>query len=191
MNAQAWSDWQAIDASLGKELMGMEAELARADTQKLRRNYCREVFAYAEAITACIKRYVIGTYYPGMLGNSEEADLERRDGALMSIFRALDLFTNTAGATTPMDRGSPEWHTLHAAIRIRNRITHPTCADDVVISDGDLANVCGARKLLIELIVHSLERSAAAHLNAAAVYQHAFDEQKRTRAQTDARTDGT
>jgi hypothetical protein len=175
MHIQAWEDWAAIEASLGEDLLVLESQFEREDSQTLRRSYCRAVFAHAEAVASCMKKYVIEAYYPGTLGAEEKKALDSRDGALVSIFRAFDLFTNAAGAMTPLIEGSAEWYTLQSAIKIRNRVTHPSGAVDVSISDGDLAQIKGVRALLIEMVIKVLESSAYALFRSAERYRIASD----------------
>lgn len=155
-----WEEWDVIEDALGGDVLKLERALAGRDSPTLRRAYVRAVFAYSEGIAGWMKRYVVLLYHPGMLGDDEKVELERRDGALQSLVKALDLFTNVAGAPTPLKKGSREWIVIRSAILIRNRITHPAKASDVVVSDADLFALTAAHNVITDLIGRSLVRSA-------------------------------
>ncbi len=164
---QIWKEWDLIEGALGGDVLRHEQALARRDSATLRRAYCRSVFAFAEGIAGWMKRYIILLYHPSMVSAREKAELERREGALQSIFKALDLFTNVAGAPTPLKKGSREWLVIRSTILIRNRITHPAKACDVVISDADLAALRTVRKIITDLIHRTLIRSGTTLLRQA------------------------
>jgi hypothetical protein len=157
---QIWKDWDELEDALGGDALQFEDAVTDRDSPRLRRAYCRAVFAYAEGIAGWMKRYTILHYYPGIMGDKERRELEHRDGALESIYRAFDLFTDTAGARTPLEKDSKEWTALRSAIAIRNRVTHPAKANDVIISDSDFADLCAVRRLITDLVRQSLKRSA-------------------------------
>src|SRR5258708_22573486 len=105
---QIWREFDVIEQALGGDILYLEESLVLEDSPTLRRGYCRAVFAYAEGIAGWMRRYTIQIYYPGTLGKDEKRDLERRNGALQRIFTAFDLFTDTAGARTPLRVDSKE-----------------------------------------------------------------------------------
>jgi hypothetical protein len=88
--------------------------------------------------------------------------LESRGGALFGIFTALDLFTNTAGAATPLQKGSKEWVALQTAVKTRNRVTHPKSARDVEISDAELQHLFTTKWIFGSLVMDCFRDSARA-----------------------------
>lgn len=131
---------QSAEAILMSDLEIIWEHLERDDSQFWRRSYCRTLMALFEATIAYFASNTL-EYYDGVLGEAEKRSLRRRFGALTRAFDAFDLFTNVAGVSTPFARGSEEWLVLEKAIRIRNRVTHPTCAGDLEISDLDMAHL--------------------------------------------------
>jgi hypothetical protein len=156
-------DFDGLVRELTSELPFFRRTKRHNKSQLWRRAYCRAVSAYLEAITSWMARYTIFLYHPGQLGDEERATLENwKLSALKRAFHALDLFTNTSGAESPLQRHSTEWVSLDRLIKIRNRITHPKSTDDLLVTDDDLAAVERAVDVLFYLISESLKRNSCA-----------------------------
>jgi hypothetical protein len=135
--------------------------LERGDSQFWRRSYCRCLIALFEAVVADLAGHTL-QFYDGVLGDGEKRSLRRRFGALARAFDAFDLFTNVAGASTPLICGSEEWLVLEKAIRIRNRITHPVTSDDLEITDLDMAHLRITGGVLLRITIEAHQRVARA-----------------------------
>jgi hypothetical protein len=156
-------DFDGLVRELTSELTFFRRTKRLCKTQLWRRAYCRAVSAYIEAIISWMARYTILLYHPGQLGDDERATLENSKlSALKRAFHALDLFTNTSGAESPLQRHSIEWISLDRLIKIRNRITHPKSTEDLLVTDVDHAAVERAVDVLFYLISESLKRNSRA-----------------------------
>jgi hypothetical protein len=109
-------------------------------------------------------RYTVLLYYPGQLGEDERETLEARLSALERAFHALDLFTDVAGAASPLQRKSLEWNALETMIKIRNRIVHPRFSQDVFITDEELVAIESAANVVADLCSESFRRAGSALL---------------------------
>ena len=170
-----WQDWDVLYEALNADVLMLERRIDAEDCDLWRRSYCRSIFALVEAATEWMKRYTVYCYYPGMLGEDEKKELERRNGALLGVFVALDLFADTSGAETPLKNGSKEWVVLHSAIEIRNRITHPKFPKDIEISDDDLSQLRATKEMFVSLVLRCFGDSALALIRQGEALQRAWD----------------
>jgi len=159
-----WNEFDALEKELGGDLTFFRWTRRHRGNLHWRRAYCRALSAYFEAVTAWMARYTILFYHPGQLADEERQRLEARLSASERAFHAIDLFTDTAGARSPLERGSSQWHTLSCFINIRNRLVHPKRSTDAVISDDDLRRIERADAVVHYLIVESLGRCSRALL---------------------------
>ena len=178
-DAAIWSEFDALDRELGEDLAFFYRARRYRSRQLWRRAYCRAVSAYFEAMTSWMARYTILFYHPAQLGDDERQSLEARVAARERAFRALDLFTNTAGAQSPLERGSSNWIVLSRMIQIRNRLVHPNRSSDVLVSDDELQCIERAARVVQYLVSESLRRSSCALLKS-------FDAIQRRRLQREA-----
>ena len=109
--------------------------------------------------------------YSAFLGDDERQILLARNSALERAFHAVDLFTNLAGAESPLERSSREWESLSAAITLRNRLAHPKNGADVIVSDEELLGVDRAAFVVQDLVLESFLRSGNAMLKLAKAYE--------------------
>src|ERR1700752_2645059 len=110
-----WQEFDALQHELGDDVQFFFHTKRHQKNQHWRRAFCRAVSAYSEAMTAWMARYTIRS---GELGNVEQKVLEARLSAVQRAFHAIDLFTNVAGADSPLVRDSAEWQALTAIIRL-------------------------------------------------------------------------
>lgn len=158
-------DWDVLQDVLGRDLLLLERLIDTEDCDTFRRSYCRAIFALIDATTEWMKRYTIYFNSPGLLSNDEKKALESRNGALLSVFTAINLFAVTSGAKTSMKKNSKEWGVLHSSIKIRNRITHPKYPKDIEISDADLSHLRSTKEVFISVVTRCLVDSARALIN--------------------------
>lgn len=126
--------------------------------------------------------YTILNYHPGILGDEERQTLESRLTALERAYNALDLFTDTAGTTSPLQRQSHEWTLIAQMIKIRNRLVHPKHGNDVLVTDDELQVIESASKTIVYLFSESLLRSGNAIQNKAEQVVKHFKDYKLKRA---------
>jgi hypothetical protein len=158
-----WAEFDALDEELLADLDVYRRMRRRHQARQWwRRAYCRAVSAYFEGVTSWMSRYTVFLCHPGILGDDERQTLEARLPAIIRAFHAFDLFTDTSGARTPFERGSPEWLSLTHMINVRNRITHPKCPKDVILTDDDLIAVDSAAEAMLYLVMESLRGSSRA-----------------------------
>jgi hypothetical protein len=100
---------------------------------------------------------------------------ERENDAI----HALDLFTDTAGAESPLQRQSTQWISLDRLIKIRNRVTHPKGTDDLLLTDDDLAAVERAADVVLYLFLESLDRNSRALTKRWREFQQALARRRR------------
>jgi len=146
-----YEESRRLDETLLGDLESASKHLGLEDTQFWRRTYCRCLMTAFEGIVQDLKKHTL-YFYDAMLGDDEKDVLRKRLGALEGAFHAFDLYTNVAGATTPLERESQEWLILKKAIKIRNRITHPESADDLELSAQDMIHLKATAKVLFDLI---------------------------------------
>jgi len=156
------NEFDELDRELNRELLFFHRTKRHRKSQLWRRAYCRTVCAYFEAVTSWMARYTISLFHPAQLGDDERATLEARLTALKRGFHALDLFTNTSGAESPLQPESAEWVSLDCLIKIRNRITHPKRVDDLLLTDDDLAVVERGADVMLYLFLESFKRCSRA-----------------------------
>ena len=149
--------------ALMDDLIAARRYLGTNDTQFARRIYCRTVMAFFEGIVNDLRSDVL-FFDSGVLGQGEVATLKRRLGALESAFHSFNLYTNVAGAESPLERNSKEWRILKKAIEIRNRITHLKSQIDLEISDLDLGHLRITEESIFDLLCRCLKESAKARL---------------------------
>jgi hypothetical protein len=170
-----WDEFDKLQRELGGDIrFFLRTKRLRAN-QHWRRAYCRAVSAYLEAISSWMARYTIIFYHPAQLADGERQTLEAPLSALERAFHALDLFTNTAGAESPLERQSAEWIALRNMIRIRNRIVHPRRSQDVLITDDDLSAIELAGRVVRHLFSESLLRSGRAMIKRYTEIQEVYD----------------
>lgn len=159
-------EWHVLDGILLGDLQLAKEHLASEDSQFWRRTYCRCLLTLFEGIAASFKTYTLA-FYQGMLSDKEKKTLAGRQGALEGARIGLDLFTDVAGASTPLTADTEEWHVMKKAIVIRNRITHPEASFDLEISDSDLHHLRCGEEVISGLFSRSLEATAKALLKSA------------------------
>ena len=101
-----WDEFDTLERELGSDVRFFWRTERHQASQHWRRAYCRAVSSYFEAMTLWMGRYTILFYHPGQLGDGERQTLESRLSALERAFHALDLFTDTTGAESPLQRNS-------------------------------------------------------------------------------------
>jgi hypothetical protein len=158
-----WQEFDALDRELGGDVMFFVHTTRHQKSQHWRRAFCRAVAAYLEAMASWMARYTIQLYHPGQLGDEERQTLEARLSALERTFHAFDLFTNLAGAESPLEHRSGDWELLATMIRIRNRIVHPKRAEDARINDDEIRVICRTAGVVESLISETFFRTAKAH----------------------------
>jgi hypothetical protein len=159
-----WKEFDALENELRNDIDIFYRATRRRRSQYARRAYCRAVASYFEAVISWMRRYTVLLYHPGQLADEERLILEKRLSATERAFHAIDLFTDTAGARTPLRRRSPEWKMLCRMVQLRNRILHPTCGEDILVSDVDLLNIDRAVGVIFYLIHESLGRCIRAYI---------------------------
>ena len=164
LDDRMWDEFDALEKELGGDLSFFRRTLRYRRDPHWRRAYCRSLSAYFEAVTSWMARYTIFFYHPAQLADEERQRLEARLSAIERAFHAIDLFTDTAGARSPLERGSSQWQALSCFIKIRNRLVHPKRRSDVLISDDDLRCIERADAVVHYLIVESLGRCSRALL---------------------------
>lgn len=157
-----WKEYDYLNRELLQDILTLEAELQNTDTQTSRRCFCRSVIAYIEGVSTWMSQFTVHLNYPHVLGDEEKRELERRSGAIRRLYNAFDLYTDTSGAVTPFEQNSNEWNIIHAAIKIRNRVTHPTCGADLWLSDDDVKLLRTTSSLFQELLAEVFKRSGSA-----------------------------
>ncbi|MEQ1518918.1 MAG: hypothetical protein ABL931_20765 [Usitatibacteraceae bacterium] len=160
----AFKEFDALHGELLGDLRFFVKTQGHSHSQHWRRSYCRAVSAYLEAITAWVAKDVLNTFAGWCLGENEAKLLERRLSAIERTFHALDLYADTAGACSALHRGSVEWCALERMIKIRNRLTHPKRAQDIIVSDDDLQAVEMALDVTRAVFVETFRQSAMAQL---------------------------
>jgi hypothetical protein len=157
-----WNEFDAIEEELGGDLTFFRRTKRHRRNPHWRRAYCRALSAYFEAVTSWMARYTILFYHPGQLADEERQRLEARLSASERAFHAIDLFTDTAGARSPLMRGSSQWIALMRFIGIRNRLVHPKRHLDLLVSDEDLVCIERADEVIHYLILESFGRCSRA-----------------------------
>jgi hypothetical protein len=152
-----------FDQSLLDDLENAKGHLSANDTSFARRTYCRTLLALFEGMVSNLKRQVL-MFESHALGKDEIQLLQKRLGALDLAFHSFDLYTNCAGAVSPLEKHSPEWHVLKRAIKIRNRITHPASDWDLEITGLELGFLRMAEETIFKLVYRCIEDSAKAQL---------------------------
>lgn len=123
-------------------------------SQTNRRAYARALFASLEANTSWMAQETLAAWYD-FLDDHEQLRLKNRrrvemkNGKVIEVrdsrspadrfYDACDLYCDTWGARSPVDRKSAGWNALVLAQALRNRITHPSKSADVSIDDRELA----------------------------------------------------
>ena len=164
LDDRLWNEFDALEKELGGDLRFFRRTRRHRGNPHWRRAYCRALSAYFEAVTSWMARYIIFFYHPGQLADEERERLEARLSASERAFHTIDLFTDTAGARSPLERGSSQWHALSCFIIIRNRLVHPKRSSDALIGDDDLRCIERADAVVHYLIVESLGRHSRALL---------------------------
>jgi hypothetical protein len=168
-----------LDDVLFGDLEIVSENLSRHDSQFWRRAYCRALISMFEGVLHRLSMYTL-TFYDGMLGEDEKRELTRRHGALDQAFHTLDLYTNVSGADTPLKRNTEEWLILKKAVKIRNRITHPTSAENSELSDLDMAHLRVTAKVIMDLLCQSQLDVARALLRKQKTFQRAWKKARLT-----------
>ena len=126
------------------------------DTQFARRTLVRTLFAFIEGLTNQLSSVAAasaptetGVFSAGELAAlreesydvNEHGEVEVR-AARISLKRrirlALRCYPRIHGASFTPDLGGQGWAALQAAIRIRDRLTHPKAETDLTVSDHDM-----------------------------------------------------
>jgi hypothetical protein len=147
----------------------------RVDDQATRRDVIRTAFAAIEGLVWILRVEVVdaaeATYG---LDDDERAILRERQltvseqGKVISQTRYLTLtatirlvarIASRVNGHEHFNFGGHEWERFRAAMAIRNRITHPKCADDLEVSKADVSKVTGAFFWLLDRLVEVLSQS--------------------------------
>lgn len=160
-------EWNNLFDALHSDVVRLEELINVDDCGCWRRSYCRSIFSLMDAMTSQMNRETLHWNYPALLGDDGKRELERRGGILSNVYSALDLYTNTWGADTPLIKGSKEWLAIQDAVKIRNRVTHPKLPEDIEISDADLCRLKLVKEIFSSLVTTSIANSATALLKRA------------------------
>jgi len=140
-----------------------------------RRLFVRSVFAFIEAAVFRIKTgallWDISTLSPNEIALIKEEDYELDDtGAIKTRKARLKFFGNfrfafavgakAAGVNYQLDVGGDGWRSLRDAVPVRDRLTHPKRATDLVVTDAEVRNVMAA----FMWVMDQMGRLAAASL---------------------------
>jgi hypothetical protein len=80
--------------------------------------------------------------------------------AAEQMWDAFDLYADTWGARTPIIRDSKGWNSLQALVKVRNRITHPFTAADLMVHNRELRTAWDADRW-VHLMISELFRDCA------------------------------
>jgi hypothetical protein len=154
------------------EVSTVRAQLLKEpNSQAWRRIYVRSVFALVEAVissmTHDIQRQEQEDCLP--LSSGEQYSLSRRSIVVKpepghptryrrvslteNIACVVDLYAYSADFSWSIDRTGIGWSDLLAAVKIRNRITHPTSVAAIEVSNDDVERVYRAAKWFHESII--------------------------------------
>jgi hypothetical protein len=129
-------------------------------SQSERRMLVRVIFATIEALIYVMKQIALAAHPDPKCPTISEAerafaierdfrlapsgDVEQRTAKIpleTNIRFAFKLLAKAGTIPTALDVSGPEWQSLQAAIKVRDRITHPRSISDLTISDAELSGV--------------------------------------------------
>jgi hypothetical protein len=161
--------------ALVEDVQHAMALAAAHDEPSDRRNALRCVIAATEGLSWIYRSHVLtvaqemDSVTPIMkLAFSETSFFVSEDGEIaeqtrfISTTAMIRLTTRTAKGVCPgleVDFGATGWQKLKAAIRMRNRITHPKRLDDLAVSDPDLKTAEAGFVWLLAVVVHVMEHT--------------------------------
>ena len=151
----------ALQAELDKDHIQFSIS-ARAGDQVQRRAYARAFFAEVEAIVFQLKQIALH-WSPDSLDPEEQGALAefvfrvRDDGTVRRVTQSTPMLANVRlafryfalAAELPEgdqpDFGNNGWEHFQAAVKIRNRVTHPKSVEETQISDADIGSIDAAQ----------------------------------------------
>jgi hypothetical protein len=160
----AYKEFLVIQSSLGEDRnVCVKSLIADSESQFWRRSLIRADFAYLEAICFQLKRLCLTetiiknaeisidfstaelsllkeeTYNIDDNGRAQSSKSKIRTAD--NLLFAIKMVAKLTSTDVDIDKSSKEWSDFKAAIKIRDRITHPKTALDIEISDNEIRNL--------------------------------------------------
>jgi hypothetical protein len=113
-------------------------------SQYLRRNAVRATFGLIEAICSVLCNEVWLKHYSGriVLSEKERRVIEKKETELIQrIKKSFSSYAKLYGCSFALNTSTEGYEYLKLAKGIRNRVVHPVCYKDILISDGDMFKV--------------------------------------------------
>lgn len=152
---------------LARDADACEAEVMRTGTGLAKRNFVRALFAWIEAISYLMRRYVLcelqkepltedsiptllaaseKTYYVDGNGNVAESTLHTRTSN--NLLFSLKAFGEVVGLPVTVDKGGRNWQNYSRALKIRDQVTHPKRPEDLELTSSEIEAVREAKGMI-------------------------------------------
>lgn len=153
---------------LGDDVDESEKIMLAENSGIAKRHYVRAVFAWIEAISHLFRHAALSKFeeeelswdnIPTIHVLKEQAYTVSEKGetrvtqlkaptASMLLY-SLKAFAESQGLPLGFDKGGKNWQSYRAALRIRNRVTHPKIPSDIELSDENIMNVREAKGMIL------------------------------------------
>jgi len=148
----------------------LESLLTDSENQTLRRSFVRACWAYVEAITFSVKKFMLTACQFGsdrftveeqvflasqrlvVDPEGEVAVYREPVNALENVKRTFRLAARVLDTEWTPDFGVEGWQRLRKAIQIRHRLTHPKTVAEVNVSDDDFDDLKQGISWFIQMI---------------------------------------
>jgi hypothetical protein len=153
---KAFQEMEAIVRELGGDIRLCRNMLEQDDTPFWRRTYVRALFAAIEGINYRMKYLAINLSDSNQITFTvaekaalleESYDIDDKGNAVImkgklrtanNLLFSFKSLAQAFGVSYEVVRSSTEWNYFKEAVKIRDRITHPKCMDDLTISDKEV-----------------------------------------------------
>jgi hypothetical protein len=153
---KAFQEMEAIIRELGGDIRLCRNTLEQDDTPFWRRTYVRALFAAIEGINYRMKHLAINLSDSNQITFTvaekaalleESYDIDDKGNAVIvkgklrtanNLLFSFKSLAQAFGVSHEVDKNSSEWNCFKEAIKIRDRITHPKCMNDLTISDKEV-----------------------------------------------------
>lgn len=173
-------DFDIITDKLTEELALLENLGHQRDSEVVRRLYVRSAFAFVEAFGCILREKAlhallaqagkggpipvtkIGFLDDGSYALTDTGQIQRKDRSPHPFGPHFAFTLRTLAEVAQVSEDyihGPGWDAFKRAIKIRNRITHPKTAHDVMISDGDYGTVHEGLKWAFNSCIDIISRS--------------------------------
>jgi hypothetical protein len=170
----------AID-ELAADVEKAHALLKNDDSQFYRRGYVRALFAYLEGFTYWIRQNAItidkiilkkgesidwdrhtllGEEIPSIADNGKIQKRKQKASFKGRFAFSVRAYAEIVGCTE--DIFGPGWERLLEAVKLRDRLTHPTQSADIIVSDENIRACIDGYHWFASLIVNKFKESAKA-----------------------------